>query len=507
MSNADFSMIMDIPIKQIEEPPEAEQKRRVEIAKLGDSILAVGMINPITVIAVADNKYRILAGRRRFWACRSRGLGEISCSVVGADNQSIIETIEVTENIHRVQLTPMEEADAIQKLRNLDHSDESIAADLGFTRQFVARRAKLLDLSPLWKRAVSGMPPTRADLHYDEKLIVLWPVGCLELVARYPHERQNQLLDWFGNDTPDLDLLKRELSNYENKLMGAPWKLEDEALYPKAGACSNCPKRTGAQPLLFDDGAKTGKTTKNDRCLDIECWQIKLKRHSEIAITAAKEKYPDAIAVSSEINYTKDRGKQGLAKQDYTAVSKKTKGARLAVFVDGPQAGRTLYVSLTTDLLKTIQSAKKKPLTDKVRAQRLKDRRHKWIIDTIRTRLSVSKKDWPVPTLKTVVAAGVTFGLNIHGPKSYVAMGGLFKHLDKALSMPDAKLCELFWWNFRQDMARKLCVVNTGIIASIIMPTMKPLFDMMGTTFTKLYLESAKEIPDRHNYLKEAPPP
>lgn len=507
MSKTEPHMTLTVDLKLLIEPSKGDAVRRIDIDKLAESIKAVGLINPITVVKdeIIANRYRILAGRRRYWACLAAGIKNITCSIVDIDKPSAGHAIEVTENLHRVQLTPMQEAEAIQKLRGLKRSDESIAADLGMTRQFVARRAKLLDLSKKWKNSLLGKGEKGTDSVRN------WSVACLEMVARYAESRQNDILEHFCWDgiVPDVQELKQFLSHDEQGLLAAPWKLEDESLHPKAGSCTNCPKRSGAQPLLFDDEVKTGKTKVGDKCLDSICWEEKLAKHSEIALTAARKKYPDAIMVSSD--YRCEKHKSALGKYSYTAVKKKAKGAKLAIFVDGNQAGRTLWIQIGKGLMgpdsKKTEAAKlkKKPLTDKDRAQRLRDRRNKWIIDHVRTELMKDKKDWPVLSIDDVLNCVITCGLTLHDYKEHIEMPKVFPTIEENAQLSNAEIYAKFWKNFRQDIARRLCVVQTGIIASEIVPTLDELFHMMGTDEVNLWAKAAEEIPDKHNYLKERP--
>jgi len=505
-SSSKISSSVEIPIKMIVPPSSEHDIRKIGIEQLTESIRAVGLINPITVRAVGKGKCDIVAGRRRYWACLAAGIDNINCIELDDKQNAQADIIEVTENMHRVQLTPMQEAEAIQKLRDLKHSDESIAADLGMTRQFVARRAKLLDLSPEWRNALTGK---KKSYHWSgaDCQIKFWPVACLELIARYPRDRQKQLFEEFeSNDSvPDIDSLKLTLSSDDQRLLTAPWKLDDESLYPKAGACLNCPKRSSCQPLLFDDENKSRKVTMADKCLDPECWGEKLKLHTDTALNAAKAKYPDAILVKS--GYSRDSDSKALAKYQYEAVSKSTKGARQAIFVDGNEVGKTLWIKPEREAAKKTAPKTNKPLTDKDRAQRLRDRRNKWIVDTVRNRLSKENKDWPVPNLKSIAVAVTIFGLNIHrihrSFNEHPIERDLKMFSDKLKSASDKELGEAFWRNFRQDMSGELLGVNTGIMASGVVPAMTPLFYMMGTTFEALWAESAEEIPDRHNYLGE----
>jgi len=473
------SYVALLAVKSIIAPPQKEV-RKTDIDTLSASIKAIGLINPITVVQDKNKRYRILAGRRRYWACVLAELIEISCTVIQTDDTAANRIIEVAENLHRLQLTPMQEANAIQKLRNLKMTDESIAADMGMTQQFVVRRAKLLDLSPTWQKALLGKPVKGQFGYPTETLVQHWPIACLELIARYEHKRQDDLIT-LTNDIPNINDLKKILSSFEHKLIGVPWSLDDESLYPKAGSCANCPKRSSVQPLLFDDGVTSKKKTVGDKCLDDNCFQEKMRRHTDIKLLAAKTKHPDAILISSNVNYTNERGKNGLAQQDYELVTKKTKGAKAALYVDGKQAGKIAYIKLPEHVKAKMADAKKKPITDKDRAQRLRNRRNKWIIDFIRDELTKKKFESAELSLQDVAAAVSVCGLSIDDYKDFVETKNIFSTFSRRLNMSNKELCALFWKNFRHNIARQLSCINTGILASEIMPTLDPLFWMMGT--------------------------
>jgi len=101
--------VLDIELNKIEEP---DGVLRVEpsdksIVKLAGSIKQIGLINPITVKALDGGKYEVIAGHRRFLACKSLGLKSVSCSVVTKDEKAT-DAIKVTENIQRKNLTDFE---------------------------------------------------------------------------------------------------------------------------------------------------------------------------------------------------------------------------------------------------------------------------------------------------------------------------------------------------------------------------------------------------------------
>ena len=80
-------------------------------------------------------------------------------------------------------------------------------------------------------------------------------------------------------------------SNILLQLASAPFDKQDEALVPAAGSCSNCPKRTGFNKLLFADVRK-------DSCTDPQCFRAKIDAH----VSKTLETKPQLVQISSAWN-------------------------------------------------------------------------------------------------------------------------------------------------------------------------------------------------------------
>lgn len=97
---------IDAPLTQIRRTIDQEP-----IRELAASIHTLGIINPITVAPIEENRYRIVAGLRRYLAAQLLGLIEIPCTV--RTDQTQQEFLTVHENLYRENLNPIEEADQI----------------------------------------------------------------------------------------------------------------------------------------------------------------------------------------------------------------------------------------------------------------------------------------------------------------------------------------------------------------------------------------------------------
>lgn len=145
-----FENFQNIPLDQIS--PGGEQPRTIfdeeSLKELAESIKANGVIQPITVQRVGPQKYKIIAGERRWKASLVAGLETIPALVRTADEQARLE-LALIENIQREDLNPLEIASAFQRLAE-DHglSHEEIAERTGKERSTVTNFLRLLRLSP-----------------------------------------------------------------------------------------------------------------------------------------------------------------------------------------------------------------------------------------------------------------------------------------------------------------------------------------------------------------------
>lgn len=117
-----------------------------KLRELADSISAQGLVQPIVVRPVGDNKYEIIAGERRWRAAQLAGLGEIPVVVREVDDQAAM-AMALIENIQRDDLNPLEEATALHRLLNeFELTHQQVAQAVGKSRTTVTNLIRLLDL-------------------------------------------------------------------------------------------------------------------------------------------------------------------------------------------------------------------------------------------------------------------------------------------------------------------------------------------------------------------------
>ena len=142
------SALKMLPLHRVE--PNPEQPRQdfdeEELAALADSIRIHGVIQPLTVRETGEGYYQIIAGERRWRACRMAGLSEVPAVVIQADDRKAKE-LALIENLQRQDLNSVEEALGYQSL--IDEfclTQEETAQRVGKSRSAVANSLRLLGL-------------------------------------------------------------------------------------------------------------------------------------------------------------------------------------------------------------------------------------------------------------------------------------------------------------------------------------------------------------------------
>jgi ParB family chromosome partitioning protein len=116
-----------------------------KLKELSVSIEQHGVVQPI-IVKKSDDRYKIIAGERRFRAARMAGLNEVPVIVRDLDEQEVLE-VSLIENLQRENLNPIEEAAAIRALMDEhDLTQEEVAKRLGKSRPAVANSVRLLAL-------------------------------------------------------------------------------------------------------------------------------------------------------------------------------------------------------------------------------------------------------------------------------------------------------------------------------------------------------------------------
>jgi ParB family transcriptional regulator, chromosome partitioning protein len=149
--------IEEVPINQIDPNPYQPRNRFDEesLAGLTASIRELGVLQPILVRQVSDDRYAIIAGERRWRAAKRAGLQFIAV-IVRQVNDELTLQHALVENLHRDDLNPLEEAAAYQQLvEDFDLTQEEVAHKVGKSRSAVANLLRLFQLPPQVQRLVA----------------------------------------------------------------------------------------------------------------------------------------------------------------------------------------------------------------------------------------------------------------------------------------------------------------------------------------------------------------
>ena len=149
--SADGAKIIRMAVADIQPSAYNPRKRFDEesLRELADSIRQKGVLQPISVRPIPDSdKYEIVFGERRYRASQIAGLEEIPVTVSDYSDAEA-EEIAITENLQRKDVSPMEEADAYQRLIDSGRHDVGTLAILfGKSEGYIRSRLKFTSLIP-----------------------------------------------------------------------------------------------------------------------------------------------------------------------------------------------------------------------------------------------------------------------------------------------------------------------------------------------------------------------
>lgn len=139
--------VIQIPVEKIE--PSRYQPRlkfdEEKLKELTESIQANGLIQPLTVRKMNDH-YELIAGERRYRACRNAGFKEIRCYVLSPTDDQAAQ-MALIENVQRQDLSAIEEAKSYLQIMKQAHlSQEQLAKKVGKSQSAIANKIRLLNL-------------------------------------------------------------------------------------------------------------------------------------------------------------------------------------------------------------------------------------------------------------------------------------------------------------------------------------------------------------------------
>ena len=128
-----------------------------EMQKLTDSIKANGILQPLTVRDLDDGKFELIAGERRLRSAREAGLETVPVYILSVEADVEMMEYALIENIQRVDLNPIEEAEGYAILcGKYNLAQEEIAKRVGKSRPAIANSLRLLKLPPEIKSALKS---------------------------------------------------------------------------------------------------------------------------------------------------------------------------------------------------------------------------------------------------------------------------------------------------------------------------------------------------------------
>lgn len=152
------SSISEIPLQQIEANPNQPRREFDETAlnELADSIKSLGIVQPITLREMENNRYQIIAGERRWRASQIAGLTTIPAYIRTADDENMMQ-MALVENIQREDLNAIEVALAYQHLiEKYDLKQEELSEKIGKNRATIANTLRLLKLPAQVQMAIKN---------------------------------------------------------------------------------------------------------------------------------------------------------------------------------------------------------------------------------------------------------------------------------------------------------------------------------------------------------------
>src|SRR5437764_1761408 len=280
-----------VPITAVAESATNPRKRfdAKSLEELAASLKTQGILAPLLVRELEESKYEVVAGARRLRAAKLAELEKLPVRVVKLTDAEAIEA-QCVENLQREDIHPLEEALGFKSLLELGepaYTIATIASRAGKSEAYVYGRIRLADL----------IPPVAEAFLKDQITI-----GHALLIAKLPASQQQEAFSaafrglWTSEGNSQVLIPVRELaawieSNILLQLASAQFDKQDETLVPEAGSCSNCPKRTGFNKLLFADVRK-------DSCTDPQCFRAKIDAH----VAKTLEAKPNLVQISSAWN-------------------------------------------------------------------------------------------------------------------------------------------------------------------------------------------------------------
>ncbi|WP_036745654.1 ParB/RepB/Spo0J family partition protein [Paenibacillus sp. UNC451MF] len=193
------------------------------LQELMKSIEELGLLSPIKVRSAKDARYKIIYGNRRYKACKTLGRPTIPCIVSDITDETEIYLEQIAENLTREGFSPIEEAEAFNKLLNdpkFSSSTKFLSSRLGKPESYIKNKCELLKFSNAVKKIIVAGTEIKKDRLTEDQLLPLKDL---------PLEHRDSLALIVARDEMPVSDVKKIARLFKDKTISANTK--DKLLY------------------------------------------------------------------------------------------------------------------------------------------------------------------------------------------------------------------------------------------------------------------------------------
>lgn len=225
--------------------------RQETLQELADSIRAQGLVQPIVVRPIDQDRYELIAGERRWRAAQLAGLAELPAVIRVVPDQAVV-AMALIENIQREDLSPLEEALALRRLIDeFGITHQQVAEAIGCSRTAVSNLLRLLDLCDEVQQLVQ-----------ERKLEMGHARALLSLIPALQREAAQQVLIR-GLSVRETEALVRRLQSQ------SPHSVQRRSLDPNIRTLQDdLSERLGARVLVQHSSSGKGRLVIHYNTLD-----------------------------------------------------------------------------------------------------------------------------------------------------------------------------------------------------------------------------------------------
>lgn len=209
-----------------------------QIDNLVVSIKELGIIQPITVRKINDDKYEIISGERRYRASKIANLESIPCYIKAVEDETDLLKMSLVENVQRVDLDPIEIALTYERFINeYNLNIDAISRLVGKDRSTVSNYIRLLKLDPIIQSGIRdgflSMGHGRALINVDDKKLqieIYEQIISSKLSVRQTEKiaRGNKALP-SNNSSSDVSKIYLDVTNKFEKLFNSKVTLKENS--------------------------------------------------------------------------------------------------------------------------------------------------------------------------------------------------------------------------------------------------------------------------------------